>query len=187
MPMTLAEMNRRALAEIGAVIEQMDESQVRTLIERLAAARRIVIHGLGREGLMMKALAMRLYHMGLDVHVAGDVTAPPVRGGDLLLVSAGPGDLDTTAAMTGIAKREGATVGCITAVPTGGIPRNADFVVVLPAQTMANDQGGATSFLPMGSLYEATQFLFFEYLVLLLRDRLGVTPEAMRDRHANLE
>ena len=59
---------------------------------------------------------------------------------------------------------------------------------MLPAQTMANDTGPAVaSVLPMGSLYEGAQFLLFELVVLQLRDRLGVAPEAMRARHTNLE
>jgi 6-phospho-3-hexuloisomerase len=61
-------------------------------------------------------------------------------------------------------------------------------VLVIPAQTMANDRGAAaTSVLPMGSLYEGAQYLAFELLILALRDRLGVAPEAMRARHTNLE
>ncbi|NND22685.1 MAG: 6-phospho-3-hexuloisomerase, partial [Silicimonas sp.] len=30
-------------------------------------------------------------------------------------------------------------------------------------------------------------FLLFEIMILRLRDRLGVTPDAMRARHTNLE
>jgi 6-phospho-3-hexuloisomerase len=53
---------------------------------------------------------------------------------------------------------------------------------------MANDQGvAATSVLPMGSLFEGAQYLAFELLVLALRDRLAVDPQAMRARHTNLE
>jgi 6-phospho-3-hexuloisomerase len=53
---------------------------------------------------------------------------------------------------------------------------------------MAADQGdAATSILPMGSLYEALMFLFFEILVLDLRDRLELPPDAMRANHTNLE
>jgi 6-phospho-3-hexuloisomerase len=53
---------------------------------------------------------------------------------------------------------------------------------------MANDTGpSVASVLPMGSLYEGAQFLLFELVVLQLRDRLGVAPEAMRARHTNLE
>ena len=39
----------------------------------------------------------------------------------------------------------------------------------------------------MGSLYEAAQFLFFEMLILHLRDAMGLTQEAMRANHTNLE
>jgi 6-phospho-3-hexuloisomerase len=53
---------------------------------------------------------------------------------------------------------------------------------------MANDRGAAaSSVLPMGSVFEGAQFLVFEILVLALRARLGITPEAMRARHTNLE
>lgn len=58
-----------------------------------------------REGLMMRALAMRLFHLGCDAHVVGDMTLPPVGKGDLLLVSAGPGHIVSVANLAGIAGR----------------------------------------------------------------------------------
>ncbi len=39
----------------------------------------------------------------------------------------------------------------------------------------------------MGSVFEGAQFLVFEMLILMLRERLGVSPQAMRARHTNLE
>ena len=39
----------------------------------------------------------------------------------------------------------------------------------------------------MGSLYEGAQFVLFEVMVLRLRERLAIAPEAMRARHTNLE
>lgn len=167
----------------GAVLEQ-----IAPLSETLAKAGRILCSGVGREGLMMKALAMRLFHLGLDAHVVGDMTAPPVGAGDMLFVSAGPGQFSTVAALSDVAKTSGAQVICITAEPDGPVPQAADICIHLPAQTMAADQGAAaTSILPMGSLYEALMYLFFEVLVLDLRDRLGVAPDAMRANHTNLE
>jgi len=136
----------------------------------------------------MRALAMRLYHLGLAAHVVGDMGCPPVGVGDLLLVSAGPGDLSTVAALVGVAQAAGARTACVTAEPQGGVPRACDRVLVIPAQTMASDQGhAATSVLPMGSVFEGAQFLVFEMLVLSLRDYLGATSDAMRARHTNLE
>jgi 6-phospho-3-hexuloisomerase len=52
---------------------------------------------------------------------------------------------------------------------------------------MADDQGATTSVLPMGSLFELSQMLVFELLVLRLRDIKGETAETMRARHTNLE
>ena len=178
----------RVLAELrpGLSAEVLD--QIDDLTAALAGARRIACHGVGREGLMMKALAMRLFHLGLDAHVVGDMTTPPVASGDVLFVSAGPGHFSTVEALAGIARDAGAKVICITAEPDGSAPGKANLTVHLPAQTMAADQGdAATSVLPMGSLYEALMFLFFEILVLDLRDCLEQAPEAMRARHTNLE
>lgn len=161
-------------------------AQIPQLVAELGAASRIVCYGVGREGQMMKALAMRLYHLGCDAHVVGDMTTPPVAAGDVLCVSAGPGEFSTVAALVTVAQTAGAKVICFTAEPDGPVPSQADLAVHLPAQTMATDSA-ATSILPMGSLYEALLFLFFELLVLDLRDHLGISPEAMRANHTNLE
>jgi len=184
-PATLAD---RLLDEVRPGLAPAVLDQLGPVAEALAGAGRIACYGVGREGLMMKALAMRLHHLGRDAHVVGDMTAPPLGPGDVLLVSAGPGHFATVAALCGVAQGAGARVICVTAEPDGAVPRAADIVLHIPAQTMAADQGAAaTSILPMGSLYEALMFLVFELLVLDLRDRLGVAPDAMRARHTNLE
>ncbi|MEM9317961.1 MAG: SIS domain-containing protein [Pseudomonadota bacterium] len=185
--MSSAHKAHQALAEIGAVLSASLPAQLDALVAPIKAAKRIAVYGVGREGLMMKSLAMRLYHLGLDAHVTGDMTAPPLGPGDLLLTSAGPGDFSTVSALMGVAQSAGAATLCITAEPDGPAPMRADHIVHLPAQTMARDQSGAGSVLPMGSLYEAAQFLFFELAVLQLRDELALAPDAMRANHTNLE
>lgn len=186
--MTLSDRATRAAGEIRDAVAAIDPAALQGMVEELAQARRIVCYGVGREGLMMRALAMRLYHMGLDAHVVGDMSCPPVGPGDLLVVSAGPGGFSTVDGLIGVARKAGARVACVTAQAQGSAPQAADRVFLIPAQTMANDQGAAaTSVLPMGSLFEGAQYLAFELLILALRDHLGVTPEAMRARHTNLE
>jgi 6-phospho-3-hexuloisomerase len=182
-----AMMAGRAAEEIRGATAGVDAGQMDALVLALARAGRVVCYGVGREGLMMRALAMRLYHMGLDAHVVGDMSCPPVGTGDLLVVSAGPGAFSTVMGLVGVAKTAGAKVACVTATPGGAAAGVADLVLVIPAQTMANDQGAVTSVLPMGSLFEGAQYLTFELLILALRDHLGVDPGAMRARHTNLE
>lgn len=186
--MTLSDLATRAALEIRDAVAAIEPATMEGLVTELAQARRITCYGVGREGLMMRALAMRLYHMGLDAQVVGDMSCPPVGPGDLLVVSAGPGSFSTVNGLIGVARAAGARIACVTAQPHGDAPQAADRVFLIPAQTMANDQGtAATSVLPMGSLFEGAQYLAFELLVLSLRDRLAVDAAAMRARHTNLE
>jgi 6-phospho-3-hexuloisomerase len=184
---SIADMGARALSELGTCLDGINESEMTELIEILATSRRICLYGCGREGLMMRALCMRMYHLGLDVHMVFDMTTPPVGPGDLLLVSSGPGYTSTVLVLLAQARKAGATTACFTAEPGSEVTDLSDFTFVIPAQTMARDESGASSFLPMGSLYEGAQFLLYEILVMRLRDRLGETAESMRARHTNLE
>lgn len=175
-----------ALAEIGAVLEDGAAAEVDRLCDELLKAHRIACYGVGREGLMMRALCMRLMHLGLDAHIVGDMTTPAIGKGDLLVVSAGPGSFSTVKALEGVAHAAGARVAAITAQPGGEVPSAAEAVIHLHAQTMADDKGGR-SVLPMGSLYEAVMLIFFDIVSIVLRERTGQTMEGMRARHTNLE
>ncbi|MEM8728724.1 MAG: SIS domain-containing protein [Pseudomonadota bacterium] len=186
--MTADDLADRVLDELRPGLAPAVLGQIPDVAQSLGTARRICCYGVGREGLMMRALAMRLFHLGCNAHVVGDMTTPPVGVGDVLFVSAGPGEFSTVSALLDVARSSGARVICVTAEPSGPVPQAADLVLHIPAQTMAADQGAAaTSVLPMGSLYEALMFLVFEILVLELRDQMSVSPEAMRANHTNLE
>jgi len=184
---SLQAMAQQALVEIGSVFSRVAPGTADRMCDEILKARRIACYGVGREGLMMKALCMRLMHLGLDAHVAGDMTTPPVGQGDLLIASAGPGSFTTVMALLGVAREAGARTMVVTAQPEGPAPRSADVVIELPAQTMANDRGGPASLLPMGSLYEAAQLVFFDLISILLREKIGQSSDQMRARHTNLE
>ena len=187
MSAAIFDLAKSALGDTLAVVERLDAKSFEAFAQAIAAAKTIALHGLGREGLQMKGLAMRLFHLGLDAHVVGEMTTPPVGDGDLLICSAGPGDFASIAALTRIAKDAGAKTTIVTAQPASSLAKNADHVLHIPAQTMADDQGAKTSVLPMGSLFELSQMLVFELLVLRLREIKGETAATMRARHTNLE
>lgn len=177
-----------ALDELGGVFARLSDAHVDELVGHIAAARRVVVFGGGRERLQIMGFAMRLFHMGLAASVEGDMTTPAVGQGDLLLVTCGPGEISTALALMGVAKDAGAKVALITAQPKGRGAALSDFVLTLPAQTMADDQGAAkSSVLPMGSLFEGALFVLFEVMVLKLKEKLGITADAMRANHTNLE
>ncbi|HLM97753.1 MAG TPA: SIS domain-containing protein [Bryobacteraceae bacterium] len=180
-------MAHRALSEIDSVFTGLAADAADRMCDEILKARRIACYGVGREGLMMKALCMRLMHLGLDAHVVGDMATPPVGTGDLVIASAGPGVFSTVMALLKVARDAGARTMVVTAQSAGPAPAAADVVIELPAQTMANDRSGTASLLPMGSLYEAAQLVFFDLISILLREKTGQSPDQMRARHTNLE
>src|SRR5439155_6143417 len=180
-------MASQALKDLERVFAALPQDTGERMCAEILRARRIACYGVGREGLMMKALCMRLMHLGLEAHVVGDMTTPPISSGDLLLVSAGPGEFSTVLALMSVAHDAGARITVVTAQPEGLAARQADVVIHLPAQTMAHDLKAGTSILPMGSLYEAAQLIFFDLISIMLRTQTGQSPEEMRERHTNLE
>ncbi len=177
-----------AIQEIAAVLARVDESAIEAVCASVAAARKIVVYGVGREGLMLRALAMRLHHMGAQVQMQGDMSAPPLGAGDLFICSAGPGDLPTVRVLMEVARAAEARVLLLTAEPEAPLAALASLVLLVPAQTMARGQGaGASQVLPMGSAYEGALFFLGEMIILRLREALGISAEAMRANHTNME
>ena len=117
---SLAQLSKGALNDLAGVFAAMPENALDGLIEAIVAAKRIVVFGLGREGLQMRGFAMRLFHMGRDVAVWGDMTTPALGAGDLFIASAGPGDLPTAQTLVEVARRAGARTALVTAQPAGG-------------------------------------------------------------------
>lgn len=177
----------RASQELADALAGVAPDQIDRMTEEILAAGRIVCFGVGREGLMIRALSMRMMHLGFDAHVAGDMTTPPVGPGDLLILSAGPGHSPVAEALMSRVRDAGARTLVVTAQPDGPTPRKADAVIHLPAQTMADDTQAPASILPMGTLFEWLELTFFDLLALRLRERTGQSLDQIRARHTNVE
>jgi len=180
--------HQAALSELSNVLDGVATESIDTACRMIADAKSLLLYGCGREGLQMRGLAMRLYHLGLNASMVADMAAPPLSQGDLFVVSAGPGELATVTALMQVAKRDSAKVLFFTATPNTPASALADHVVNIPAQTMANDQDGTNrSILPMGSIYEGSMFVLFEMMILRLQDTMNVDVDDMRARHTNME
>lgn len=160
---------------------------------KFSLKKRVAFYGVGREGLAMKAFAMRLFHMGFDVSVVGEMTATKVGDGDLLIASAGPGYFSTVCALANEARRDAAQVLIFTSQPPHLLADIADNVVRIPATCLPPADGGgeqqqaSPSLLLMGSSYELALHLFFDVLCLLLQEVLEIGENEMKKRHTNLE
>jgi 6-phospho-3-hexuloisomerase len=177
------------LEELTAALNGISEEQAETFMELLLGARRIYTAGAGRSGFMTRAFAMRLMHLGLPVYVVGEAVTPALGAGDLLVIGSGSGETGSLAAMAEKAKQSGASVALVTVEPSSRIGRLADAVVRIPGATKAlsEHEARSVSVQPMGSLFEQALLLFFDSLVLRLMEKLDLTAESMKLRHANLE
>lgn len=178
----------KILGELSAPLNAIDMREIDAVCERLAKAKTIVTYGCGREALQVRGFAMRLFHLGMNVSVVGDMTCPPVGKGDIFLVSSGPGELSTVLALMEQSAKAGGHNIVLTAQGQGTVAKRADTVLLIPAQTMASDRGtGPKSILPMGSVYEGALFVLFEVMVEKIKQLVRATPDAMRARHTNME
>lgn len=179
------------VGELSGVLQAVDAGALRKLEERIAASSRVYVAGAGRTGLMVRAFAMRLMHLGLDVHVVGEVTTPAMRAGDLLLIGSGSGETGALCAVARRARSLGGTLALLTIVPSSTIGKLADVVVRLeaPSPKAALPLGGShrSSVQPMGSLFEQALLLVLDALVVRLARARGASYEEMFARHANLE
>lgn len=176
--------------EMTEVLRHVDETSVTRLVDGIVRAEKVFLFGQGRSGYVTRAFAVRLMHLGLNVHFVGDTTAPPITSKDLCLVNSGTGETRFSYHAMEAAREAGATTATMTAHPEARIGKMADVVVVIPAPTKGESRtsrqaGGSRQ--PAGSLFEQALFVVLESMVLMLMERLGGTSWDMLRRHTNIE
>ena len=176
-------------AEISACLEKVPDEQVEHALEKLARAPRIFVAAAGRSALGARGFAMRLMHMGKNVHVVGETTTPPIGSGDLLVIASGSGRTQSLVGMATRARQLDATILLFTLTEHSPIADVADQIVLFPAPSpkAPDADNRATSIQPMGNLFEQSLFVLLDCLILSLMNRQGMTAEEMFSRHANLE
>ncbi|MEW5957856.1 MAG: 6-phospho-3-hexuloisomerase [Chloroflexota bacterium] len=176
------------LAELRLALAAVSNESGAELIKAIVEAERIFIAGAGRSGLAVKGFAMRLMHLGLAVHVVGEITTPGISRGDLLLIGSGSGASDSLLVVAEKARSVGARVALLTISAASPLGQKSDIILTIPAVTPKLEGGtGAKSSQPLGSLFEQALSLTLDALVMGLMSRLGVDSQAMFIRHANLE
>ena len=76
---------------IQSSLKLLEEKQVEKLLKVIVDSNKILIVGQGRSGLVGRAFAMRLMHLGLSVYVVGETITPSIEMGDLLFAISGSG------------------------------------------------------------------------------------------------
>jgi 6-phospho-3-hexuloisomerase len=175
------------LAEIQGVADKVDEPDVERLVDRLLAAPRVFVAGEGRSGLMGKAFAMRLMHLGLVVYDVGETVTPSVREGDLVVVVSGSGTTAGAVRLAESAGKAGASVFAVTTDPASPLGELAQDVLVLPAATKYRRADEAPTIQPLSSLFDQVSHITFDVACLEVARRREVDNDRARSSHSNTE
>lgn len=188
------------LKSIAAALEGLNREEVETLLESLMNTRtrgkKVLVVGAGRSGLVGKAFAMRLMHLGFQVYVLGETINPNVGEGDLVIVISGSGKTTVPLAAAQMAESLHAKVIAITSQEESPLAKTADVVVDMPGRediAAENEyhirqlKGQHESLAPMGTMFEDTTMIFLDSIIAELMNRLGLSEDAMRERHATIE
>ncbi|CAJ2230840.1 6-phospho-3-hexuloisomerase [Companilactobacillus paralimentarius] len=154
------------------------------LIERIINSKRIFLTGAGRSGLMIKAFANRLLHLGLNVSVIGEITCPRIQPGDLLIIESGSGETKTLVEQAKVAIISESKIALITTNNDSTLAKLANIIVEIPTQSKDSQD---ESIQPMGATFEQMSLLFCDSLVLQLMKALNQSKPMLKKRHTNLE
>jgi len=174
---------------IEIVKNELDLDKVKELIDAIEEAERIFVIGAGRSGIIAKAFAMRLMHLGYNVYVVGETVTPRIRENDLLIAISGSGETTSVVSISRKAKEMiGSKLATITQNKNSTLAKMSDIVVLLKGKTKIEINNDEISRLaPLGTLFELTALIFLDGLVAELMNLRNLTEKDLEARHAILE
>jgi 6-phospho-3-hexuloisomerase len=177
------------LAEMTACLRLVSSESLAKAGVLIEVAPRIFVSGAGRSGLVMRALGIRLMHLGKTVHVVGESTTPSIKANELLIVGSGSGRTPTQLAIAQKAQSQGAKILVFTTNPNSPLANWADQYVTIPAPSLEGFEEGndLKSIQPMGTLFEQSFLILCDTIILWLMSRTSISASQMHQRHANLE
>jgi 6-phospho 3-hexuloisomerase len=170
--------------KIKDILENVSQDDIDKVKKLFFKSNRIFVYGAGRSGLVAKAFAIRLVHLGFQTFVIGETITAPVQKGDLVIIISGSGETIPAVMTAEIARNLDAYVVSITAKKKSEIAKFADVTLFISATC---DELERKKFAPLGTLFEASVWILLDGLIADLLDSKNETEEKMRSRHATLE
>lgn len=158
----------------------LDKTETSAFFQRMLSAQRVYVAGAGRSGLIARAFAMRMLHLGFDVYVVGETITPALQPGDTLVVFSGSGETHSMVTFSGTVKELGGTICLITASSESTMSRIADCVVNLgdltgyyqgdtstfeERQVTGQYRSVSAAFAPLGTMFETLALIFSDAVI----------------------
>ncbi|KAF5083351.1 6-phospho-3-hexuloisomerase [Methanobacterium aggregans] len=181
---------------VRVVSSELDEKTIMELMDVLTSSKDVFLLGQGRSGLVARAFAMRLMHLGISVYVVGETITPAITQDDCLLAISGSGETSYIISTAKIAKKRGAKLIAVTSYDDSTLGKMSDLIVHIQGRTKIDIEknyikrqinGKHLSLSPLGTLFEVSSLIFLDGLIAQLMDRMGKTESDLKERHTVLE
>jgi len=186
-------------ANVQMIADEIDYVEVNSLISDLESAqqnkKRVFVMGAGRSGLVAKAFAMRLMHLGRNVYVVGETVTPAVETDDLLIVISGSGETKSINEMGALAKAKGTRLASVTSNKDSTLGTISDTAVIVKGRTKVSGMdfmerqviGSHISFAPLGTMFEISTMIFLDGVIAALMEVTKKSDDDLKKKHATLE
>ena len=170
--------------KINDILNSVSIDEINKVKDLFLKSERIFVYGAGRSGLVAKAFAIRLVHLGYQTFVIGETITGPVQKDDLVIIVSGSGETIPAVMTAEIAHNLGAKVISITGKKRSGIAKFADITLYISASCRDVER---KKYAPLGTLFEATVWILLDGIIADLLENKNETEKDMRSRHATLQ
>jgi len=159
---------------------KVSNQQLTRLAEEILNTNHLFLAASGRSDLVIRVFANQLVHLGINVHVIGDVTTPEPKQGDFIFISSESGETQMFSALAEQAKKNHIKIAVSTASPESVLANLADILIVLPGETSKEKDKRYISAIhgPGGCLFERMSFLIYDAMAVCLKKNLQQTSTA---------
>lgn len=147
---------------------------------------RVFLVGAGRSKLVAQMFGMRLMHLGLEVHIVGDVLTPKIKSGDLLIAISNSGNTQSVVNVCAVVKnfklKGSVQLLVITGNELSQLACMADTVVHIDC-----DKGLKREIMPLGTLFELSTLILLESVIGYIIQENEIDEASLSANHTNLE
>lgn len=179
--------SERIIKELNGVYSLISDEDINKVSDLIINSNRVLVVGVGRVFISMKAWVKRLKHIGIDINYVGSETEGAVHKGDMLIVASSSGESLIPVKIAEIAKRNEVTVVYIGCNPNSTAGKLSDYYLKIPCKTKLGLPGEFESFQPMSTLFEQALYVLGDIMSYTIMDKKNFDENEVRNNHANLE
>lgn len=184
------------IENVRVISAETNEENINEMMDILTSSKNVFLLGQGRSGLVARAFAMRLMHLGIGVYVVGETITPAIHEDDCLLAISGSGETSYIISTAKIAQKRGSKIVAVTSYDDSTLGKMSDLIIHIKGRTKVDSErnyikrqmnGKHLSLSPLGTLFEVSTLIFLDALIAQLMDKMGKTEDDLKKRHTVLE